>query len=324
MENQRFDESNKRFDALYRGLDENGVRYDAGNSAIMEKKLTAVLAKVQETIYSEAISQQVVPMAPPEGAGLTSIEYYTSDVTGEMALIGPGSDDLPSVNEHLTQSDLPVGNYGESFSYHLIEFERALRQGTGFDQRRANGARKISERTVDKIIFSEGDVNKPGIKGFFGHALNGTSGLTGGWATATEVEMLDDLKLIWQEAYNGTNGEIEPDSCVLPASLYGLLKTTFRTNTDKTLLKLFADELGITFYRSARLNSVTSTTNSLSAAPTALMFKKDMEVLEMHMPRPFQIRPGQWQGLKYVTNCLLDFSGVSIYLPSSVAFGDLS
>jgi hypothetical protein len=324
MENQRFDGSNKRFDALYRGLDDHGARYDVGSSAIMEKKLTAVLSKVQETIYSEAIAQNVVPMAAPEGTGLVGIEYYTSDVTGEMALIGPGSDDLPSVNEHLTKDTLPVGNYGGSFNYHLIEFERAMRQGMGFDQRRAMGARSIAERKVDSIIFSEGETNKPGIKGFFGHTLNGTASLTGGWSTATEVQILDDLKLIWQESYNGTGGEIEPDSFVLPASLYGLLKSTFRTNTDKTLLKLFAEELGVTFYRSARLNSVTSATNSISAAPVALAFKKDPMVLEMHMPRPFQLRPGQWQGLNYVTNFLLDFSGLAIYLPSSVAFGDLS
>ena len=324
MENQRFDSSNKRFDALYKGLDEHGVRYDAGQSAIMEKALTATLSRVQETIYSEAIAQNVVPMAAPEGTGLVGIEYYTSDVTGEMALIGPSSDDLPSVNEHLTKSSLPVGNYGGSFSYDLIEFERALRQGIGFDQRRAMGARKIAERKIDSLIFSEGETNKPGIKGFFGHTLNGTSGLTGGWGSATETQILDDLKLIWQEAYNGTLGEIEPDTCVLPASLYGLLKSTFRANTDTTLLKLFSDELGVQFFRSARLNSVTSATNSISAAPVALMYKRDMEVMEMHMPRPFQLRPGQWQGLKYTTNFLLDFSGLAIYLPSSVAFGDLS
>lgn len=319
--------TNPRFDALHRGLEERmepSNRFDAGESAIMERKLTHTLAKVQETIYSEAIAQQAIPVAAPEGTGLTAIEYYTADQTGEMQLIGPGSKDLPRIDETMTKETKSVANYGGAFGYHLIEFERVARQGMSFDQRRALAARKIAERKIDAVTFSESDTARSDIKGLFGYALNSTSGLTGGWGTATEVEILDDLKLLWQEAYNGSGGEMEPNACILPSSLYGLLKSTFRTNTDRTLLKLFGDELGVTFYRSARLNSVTSATNSLTTAPTALMFKRDPEVVEMHIPRPFQLRPGYWNGLEYTTPFLLDYAGVFVYLPSFIAFGDLS
>lgn len=316
-----------RFDALHRGLAERldaSERLDDYQSAIMEKKLTATLVKVQETIYSEAIASQAIPIAAPEGTGLTSIEYYTANQTGEMQLIGPGSHDLPRIDEKISKETKAVANYGGSFGYHLIEFERVARQGMNFDQRRANAARKIAERKVDKVTFSESDAQRSDIKGIFGYSLSLTTGLTGNWATATETEMLDDLKYMWQKAYDGSGGEMEPDTCLLPANLYGLLKSTFRANTDSTLLKLFSDALGVTFYRSARLNSVTSATNSLSAAPTALMYKRDPEVLEMHIPRPFQLRPGRWEGLEYKTDFLLDYAGVFLYLPSFVAVGDLT
>lgn len=321
---------NNRFDNLHAGLAAQGVRMDAGQSSMMEKSLTVTLSKIQETIYSEAISQMIVPVAPPEGTGITSIEHYRSEEYGELQLIGPGAADLPQSGEKLVKIDRGVANYGGKFSYGLHEFERFTRMNSNgmpyaFDARRGNNARRISERKIDAVTFSEGDANDPRIKGFFAYLLAAVTGQTGTWASATEVQILDDLKLLWQKSYTGSGGEIEPDTIVLPSAEYGLLKTTFRTNTDKTLLKLFSEELNVNIMRSARLDSVTSATNSLSDAPAALCYKYDADLLSLHIPRPFELRPGRWTvDDMYQVNYYLDFAGLFIDFLPNIAVMDLS
>lgn len=312
------------FDNLHKGASELGLRMDAGQSALMEKSLTALLSHVQETVYSEVMAQQILPIAAAQGAGLTSIEFYRGIPTGEMKLIGAVSNDLPRIDESLEKTERPVANYGASFGWSLIEFERAQRQNFSFEQRRAMQARMIAERHIDKIVFSEGDENRPDIRGLFADALSAASGLTGSWSTATETQILDDVQLILDAGYQGSGGEIIPDSLLLPSEEYGILKYKMRANTDSNLLQIVESKLGVNVYRSARLDSVTSATNSLSAAPTALAYKRDAMIAELQIPRPFQLRPGQWRGLEYCVDFLLDFSGVFNYLPSSFGLGDLS
>ena len=316
-----------RFANLHRGLAELDVRFDSGQSSLMEKSLTLTLAKIQETVYSEVMAQKIVPVAQPEGTGLSVIEHYQAEEFGELQEIAPGADDLPSSGEKLTQVQRNVAKFGGKFSYSLQDFEnwnRANMNGFSyaFDSRRGNNARRIAERKIDAVVFSEVDGR---IKGFFDYALAPVSGMTGGWATATETQMLDDLKLLWQKSYDGSGGEIEPDTIVLPSAEYGLLKTTFRTNTDRTLLKLFSEELMVNIVRSARLDSVTSATNSVSAVPVALCFKYDQDLLSLHIPRPFELRPGKWTvNDKYQVNYYLDFAGLFVDFQPNIAMMDLS
>lgn len=318
------------FDNLHAGLADHGVRFDSGQSSLMEKALTKTLTKIQETVYSEAIAQKAVPVAMPEGTGLSTIEHYMAEEFGELQLIGPGADDLPSSGEKLTKVTRYVANYGGKFSYSLQDFERWQRANMNgfsyaFDARRGNNARRISERKIDSVLFSESDPNDPRIKGFFGYSLAAVGSLTGGWATSTEVQKLDDLRQMWQTSYTGSGGEIEPDTIILPSEEYGILKTTFRTNTDRTLLSLFSEELNVRILRSARLDSVTSATNSLSTAPTALCFKYDPDLLSLHIPRPFQLRPGKWNANdKYQVNYYLDFAGLFVDFLPNIACADLS
>lgn len=319
-----------RFANLHRGLDELGVRFDSGQSSLMEKSLTLTLSKIQETVYSEVMAQKIVPVAMPEGTGLSTIEHYQAEEFGELQLIAPGADDLPSSGEKLTQVQRSVAKYGGKFSYSLQDFEnwnRANQNGFSyaFDSRRGNNARRIAERKIDAVVFSEGDPLDTRIKGFFGSVLAPVTGMTGGWASATETQILDDLKLLFQKSYDGSGGEIEPDTIVLPSAEYGILKTTFRTNTDRTLLKLFSEELNISIMRSARLDSVTSAVNSVSAVPVALCFKFDSELLSLHIPRPFEVRPGKWTvNDKYQVNYYLDFAGLFIDFLPNIAMMDLS
>ena len=312
------------FDNFHAGLQANGMRLDASQSAMMQKSLTAVLAEIQETLFSEAIYQQILPIPSPLGSGLTGIDYYRGVPSGEMTLIGSAASDLPRVDESLELNTLTVANYGAAFGWSFIEMERAQRQNYSVDSRKGIIARKTAEKKIDSVVFGESDPKNDKIKGIFGETLTAASGLTGGWASATEQQIIDDVQAVLNAAYNGSGGEFEPDTLVLPSQEYGILKYTVRTNTDSTLMSIIEDRFNVNVMRSARLSSVTSAVNSLVNKPVCLAYKNDSMVAEIRIPRPFQLLPGSWQGLDYQVPFLLDFAGVAHHLPKAIAFGDLS
>ena len=325
--------TNRRFDALIRGMAANAsddqmygaVRSDAGPAFII-RSLTKVQERVQETLYSELMAQKVFPVRVGDGAGLEEIEYYREDKTGEAKLIGPKSNDLPNADTNMTQVSHDVGNYGVAYGWSQIELEKALRSGLPLSERKAMAARKAAEQMIDKVALSDGDSNNARIKGLFGHSglQDATSGLTKNWASATETQILDDVATILKSAYDGTNGEIAPDSLLLPPAEYGLLAYTVRGNTDTTLLEIVQQKMGVSVYRSARLESMTSTVSSISAKNVAVAFKKDPMIMELVIPRPFQQLPVTQEGVYYKVPCLLDFAGMFCYLPISISFGELT
>ena len=145
------------FDNFHAGLQANGMRLDASQSAMMQKSLTAVLAEIQETLFSEAIYQQILPIPSPLGSGLTGIDYYRGVPSGEMTLIGSAASDLPRVDESLELNTLTVANYGAAFGWSFIEMERAQRQNYSVDSRKGIIARKTAEKKIDSVVFGESD-----------------------------------------------------------------------------------------------------------------------------------------------------------------------
>jgi len=324
--------TNHRYDALIQGLARNAsdeamapyIRSDAGANFIV-RSLTKVQERVQQTLYSELMAQKVFPVRLNDGAGLEEIEYYREDQTGEFKLIGPRSTDLPSSDTNLTPYTHDVGNYGGSYGWSQIELEKALRSGMPLSERKAMSARKAAETKLDKVALSDGDEDNPRIKGVFGTAMQDASSLlTKNWASATETQILDDVQAILKKAYDGTNGEIIPDTLLLPTAEFGLLAYKVRANTDTTLKAIIEEKFNVKLYRSSRLNSMTSVVNSITSKNVALAYKNDPMILEMVIPRPFQQLPVQQEGIMYNVSCLLDFAGIFSYLPISMAFGELT
>jgi len=311
-----------RFKDFREGMLKKG--FNADSSAMFEKSLTATMVKIQETIYSEAISQSAFPIAAAQGAGLTAIEWYKGTPTGEMALIGPKSQDLPHMDEDMERNERAVANYGGTFGWSFIEFERANRQGYDFSGRRGRQSRKVSERTLDKALLSEGDARKPDIKGVFGDVLTATTSLTGNWVAATNDQIISDAGRILQAAYDGSGGEYPPTHLMLGSLNYGVVAYRTNTNTDESLLSIIEKKFNVTVLRTQRFNSVTSSINSLSAAPAAIAYHYDEDLIEVNIPRPFMMRPGEWRGAKYCVDCYLDFAGFFNYMPPAMSVADLS
>ena len=112
----------------------------------------------------------------------------------------------------------------------------------------------------------------------------------------------------------------DPDSILVSESLWGYLCRT-RTNTDWSIKKAIQENFGIkNFYKSARLNSMTNSLNSISSANVMMAYKQDAEIMELQIAREFEQLPVERNGLEYRVECLLDSAGLFVYHPKSIGF----
>jgi hypothetical protein len=196
-----------------------------------------------------------------------------------------------------------------------------MRSNRPLSAQKALAARFASEQKVENVALF-GDTVKTDIKGLFSNLLTPVStGVTGTWSSATDAQILRDVELCLEGAI-GAHGDSlpDPDSLLIPANQKGRLKRT-RTNTDWSIEKAIRENWGISnFNYSARLNSFTNTTNSISAESALVAYTKDAMIAELEIMRDFQQLPVQQMGLEYRVECLLDFAGLNVYHPLSFAF----
>lgn len=300
---------------------EKGRKLDANESNFVARSLLYIMARVQEVKYSKLVARQVFPMAPMAGAGLESIGYHQLDHTGEMGLIGSGATDSPEVAASLSEFTFPVGNYGCHYKWTHQDLEKAMRANVPLNARKAVAARKASEQKVENVALF-GDTINTNIKGLFSNALTPiTSGITGTWSTATDAQILADVERGIIGTMNADADALDdPDSVFVSEAVWGYLCRT-RTNTDWSVKKAIEENFGIrNWYKSARLNSMTNSTNSISAQNVMLFFKKDPEIMELQVPRDFEQLPVERNGLEYRVECLLDCAGLFVYHPKSIGF----
>jgi len=299
---------------------EKGRKLDANETNFVARSLLYIMARVQEVKYSKLIARQAFPSAPVSGAGLESLGYHQLDYSGEMSLIGSGSTDSPEVAGTLAEFTFPVGKYGCHYKWTHQDLEAAMRSNTPLSARKALAARKASEQKIENVALF-GDLVNTNIKGLFSNSLTSISGTTGTWSSATDAQILADVEdlLIGTIGANGDTLD-DPDSILVSESLWGYLCRT-RTNTDWSIKKAIQENFGIkNFYKSARLNSMTNSLNSISSANVMMAYKQDAEIMELQIAREFEQLPVERNGLEYRVECLLDSAGLFVYHPKSIGF----
>lgn len=300
---------------------ENGRKLDANETNFVARSLLFIMARVQEVKYSKLIARQAFPSAPVAGAGLESIGYHQLDYTGEMDLIGSGSTDSPEVASSLNEFTNPVGKYAAHYKWTHQDLEAAMRANVPLSSRKAMAARKAAEQKIENVAFF-GDTVNTNIKGLFSNTLTPvTSGVTGTWSSATDAQILRDIELAIEGAMAADGDTLDdPDSILVSENQWGRLHRT-RSNTDWSIKQAIQSNFGITnFFKSARLNAMTNSTNSISAQNVLLVYKRDPEIMELQIAREFEQLPVERNGLEYRVECLMDYAGMFVYHPLSVAF----
>ena len=302
----------------------NEMRLDAGEQVFFDEQLALIKSRTYDVQHKALKALTLLPVSTEQDPGATHIIYRSYDKVGMAKIIADYANDFPRADIGGVEHSSPVKDLGVSYGYSVKEIRRAQKAGVALDVKRAEAARRAIDEKQDTIAW-KGDA-KSGLPGFWNHAgiseyvaANGAGG-SKPWSTKTADEILADFAGLITTAPENTNGIEQPDTVILPLSLYNKLMTTpYGSNRDKTLMGFIREN----FPQITRIDWVSDLSTAGAGGSTRVVaYARDPLKVEVQIPQRFEQMPPQLTGMVYDICCLQSTGGTLVYYPMSVVFCD--
>ena len=241
------------------------------------------------------------------------------DATGDFKLISDAADDLPRADVSQTEKSINIRSFGGSFGYTVQELRAAQMANVSLEQRRASAVRRAYEEKVESVaMFGEGSV---ALSGFFNNAtvdvISGNKWFSTSGVTA--AEMLEILNQGVTAIISGSNMKEQPDTILMPYEDYNTVSTTRNSDSsDVTVLEYFLRPNP--FIRNVEPINQLAAANSSLAKNRMVVYKRDPQKVQLHIPQPLELFPPQQRGLEFIVPAHARVSGTAIYYPKSVKY----
>lgn len=296
-----------------------GYRFDANETAFLEKQLEFVESQTYDVLYSKLKAATFIPVASDVPEWAETWTYRQWDWRGIAELIANYSDDLPMVDVLVKEFPQPVMDIGDAFQFSIKDLRVSAQLGRPLDAQRAVAARAAIERRID-IIAAVG-VPAKNVQGFVNNTnVPITAAPNGGWIAATADQILEDMFAFEDAVIQNSDENFPPDTMLIPSNLYGRVATLrASTNSDLTVLQYFlANAQSVrTVERWSALNLAGPLNN-----PRVVCYKRDPMVVKLQLPIPFQQLEPEKRNLAYVVDCIARIGGVCWYYPIGATYGD--
>lgn len=301
-------------------------RFDANETAHLDRQLRHVLSRVQDVKYAALKAAALIPVSSEVHEGAKTFSYYQWDLVGIAKLIAKKGTDLPRVDAFATEHVAKVYQLGNEFAYDTDDLRAAALSGSMLPMQRAEAARRAHSRKVEDMaalgdtdVGTTGLLNNPNVSVDTAPATGtGSSPL---WSTKTPALVLADLHFISRQPHENSGEAFDADVMLLPTAHYNYIHDTgMGDSSGDTILTRFRKQSG-------RITQVVSW-NKLALAdaagtgPRIMVYKRDPEVLQLHLPMGFRALPPQPRGLELVVPCESKIGGVSWYYPLAAAYMD--
>lgn len=320
----RFDDFCRRVDAspewrwTKQFLDMSG-RFDAAiDTGQIARALLYVKRTVYETHYPSLMARQLIPTANDAPAGAEQISTLMWDGVGQAKIISNYAQDLPRVDAKTSEDITPVRTLGEAYGYTVLDLARAAMSGQPLNDQKAKRAGRGFEQSVDDIAAS-GDTDT-GVPGLLTNTSIPVDSATGAWSGLTAVQILADLARLVTNMFTATSTAEQPDTVVLPASLWALIsQVPYSTLNGQTVLSVF--QANNPFIRNVRFWYKLDTAGA-GGVKRIMAYRKDPEVLTLEMPQEMTQLPPEPRNLEFIINCWGRIGGVKVRYPLALRFMD--
>lgn len=294
------------------------------NLGFVQSQTAHVEAGVYAARFPSIRYPGLIPVDNSAPEWIKTVDYYSMDIAGKAGWTADRAKDLNMVGTNLGKASSQVFMADIGYDYGLEEVNQASMLGMNLPSEKAAAARLIYERTVDNIAFT-GDVEK-GWKGLYNSAaVVADSAPTGGWATATEDQILGDINAVLSGVFSATNEIAIADTLILPSLKYQLIASMRLGDTGVTVLEFIQRANSYTAETGQQLNIRSSRgLNTAGAGSTARMvaYRNSPEVLKLHIPMRHRFLPVQVAGLTYQVPGIFRLGGLDIRLPKEVRYSD--
>lgn len=285
----------------------------------LERQLEYIRPQVFEVTYADIKYPTILPVTSEAGPGAQTFTYRVMDATGEFKVISDAADDLPRADISQTEKSINIRSIGGSFGYTVQELRAAQMANIALEQRRASAVRRAYEEKVEDVaMFGEASV---GLAGFFN---NSTVDLVVAdkWFTdsgTTAQEMLELLNYGVTAIVNGSKMKEEPDTILMAYADYNKVSTTRNSDSsDVTVLEYFLRTNP--YIRNVEPINQLDATNSVLDKNRMVVYKRDPQKVQLHIPQPLELFPPQQRGLEFIVPAHARLGGVALYYPKSVIY----
>lgn len=285
----------------------------------LARQLEYIRPQVFEVTYSDIKYPSILPVTSEAGPGAQTFTYRIMDATGEFRLIADAADDLPRADISQVEKSINIRSFGGSFGYTVQELRAAQMASITLEQRRATAVRRAYEEKVENLaMFGESSV---GLAGFFNNSTVDVVAADKWFSTAgvTSQEMIDLLNYGVTAIVNASKMKEEPDTILLAYEDYRVVSTQrFSDSSDLTVLEYFLRTNP--YIRNIEPINQLDADNSVLNTNRMVVYKRDPQKVQLHIPQPLELFPPQQRGLEFIVPAHARVGGVAIYYPKSVIY----
>ena len=285
----------------------------------LERQLEYIRPQIFEVAYADIKYPTLLPVTSEAGQGAQTFTYRIMDSTGEFKLLADAADDLPRSDISQVEKSINIRSFGGSFGYTVQELRAAQMANIALEQRRASAVRRAYEEKVEALaMFGEASVN---LAGFFNNSTVDVITADKWFTTAsgTSQEMLELLNYGVTAIINGSNMKEQPDTILMAYEDYNKISTTRNSDSsDVTVLEYFLRTNP--YIRNVEPINQLDKDNSVLNTNRMVVYKRDPEKVQLHIPQPLELFPPQQRGLEFVVPAHARVGGVALYYPKSVIY----
>lgn len=271
---------------------------------------TEVLKKpMPEIRYSS-----LIPVDTSAPAYAPSVTFFTQEATGRAKFINGKGDDIPLIGLGMSKFEQSVHMGGIGYSFSLEEIGAASQYGMSLTSDGAMAAREAYEQLVDEVAFVGN--TKLGVEGLLNTTGITTAAAAKTFATSTPDEILAVINGEITGIMTDTNGVELADTILLPLSQWGSIASTRLTNSDMTILE-FIQRSNVYTARTGRPLTIEA---SHRLSGKMVTYRRDPQVVKLHMPMPLTFIPPQALGLEVRTFGMFRFAPTNIRRPGAVRY----
>ncbi|MFZ9064983.1 MAG: DUF2184 domain-containing protein [bacterium] len=287
----------------------------------LERQLEHIRPQVFEVAYADIKYPTILPVTSEAGNAAQTFTYRIMDSTGEFKLIADAADDLPRADISQVEKSINIRSFGGSFGYTVQELRAAQMANISLEQRRASAVRRAYEEKVENVaMFGESTVN---LAGFFNNStvdiIAADRWFTGSTASGTSQDMLELLNYGVSAIINASNMKEQPDTILMAYEDYNKVSTTRNSDSsDVTVLEYFLRTNP--YIRNVEPINQLDASNSVLGTNRMVVYKRDPEKVQLHIPQPLELFPPQQRGLEFIVPAHARVGGVALYYPKSVIY----
>jgi hypothetical protein len=285
----------------------------------LERQLEYIRPQVFETVYADIKYPTILPVTSEAGNAAQTFTYRIMDSTGDFKLIADAADDLPRADISQTEKSIVIRSFGGSFGYTVQELRAAQMANIALEQRRAAAVRRAYEEKVEEVaMFGESAAN---LAGFFNNSTVDVL-QADKWFTdsgTTSQEMLELLNYGVTAIVNSTNMKEQPDTILISYEDFRIISTQRNSDSsDVTVLEYFLRTNP--FIRNIEPILQLDKDKSSLQTNRMVVYKRDPEKVQLHIPQPLELFPPQQRGLGFIVPAHARVGGVALYFPKSVIY----